>query len=230
MTATTTRQLIAYYRVSTARQGRSGLGLEAQKAAVAAYAAAEGLEIAEEHVEIESGRCTDRPVLAAAIAACHARRARLCAAKLDRISRDSAGIGIIIKRTPIAVADMPHADSFQLHIYAALAEQEAKAISARTRAALQAAKARGVRLGNPRLQPGSSETARTAREALSEQARQRAAAVTPYIAAAKKAGAVTLAEIAEALTARGVATPRGRGAWHPAQISRILSYSAAAPA
>jgi DNA invertase Pin-like site-specific DNA recombinase len=226
MTSPNRLSVIAYYRVSTARQGRSGLGLEAQRAAVAGYAAAQGAQVAEEFVEVESGRCASRPQLAAAIAACRARRGQLVVAKLDRLSRDSAEIGALMKQIDFRCADMPNADPFQLHIYAALAEQEARAISARTKAALAAAKARGVRLGNPHLRIGSAETARAAREVLEAGARQKAAAVLPYIAAARKAGARTLAELAEALEARGVATPSGRGRWHPTQVSRVLAYSA----
>lgn len=220
-------QIVAYYRVSTTRQGRSGLGLDAQRAAVAVYAAAYDGVIVEEFTEVESGRCTDRPVLASAIAACRARRALLVVAKLDRLSRDSHEISGLMKHVDFKSAETPNADAFMLHIHAAVAEQEARAISARTKAALAAAKARGVKLGNPRLQAGSRETAKVAREALQAGARAKAAAVAPYIAAARKAGAETLADLAEALTARGVATPSGRGAWYPATVSRVLAYAAA---
>lgn len=221
-------QIVAYYRVSTARQAGSGLGIEAQKAAVAGYATASGGVIGEEFTEVESGRCTERPVLAKAIAACRARRAVLVVAKLDRLSRDSHEISGLMKQVDFRCADMPNADPFQLHIFAALAEQEARAISARTKAALAAAKARGVKLGNPHLQPGSSETAKVAREALQASAQAKASRVLPYVEAARKAGAVTLKEIADALTARGVATPSRRGAsWHPAMVTRVITSTAA---
>jgi hypothetical protein len=147
-------------------------------------------------------------------------------AKLDRLSRDSEEIAGYIKRAPFKCADMPDADPFQLQIYAALAEQEARAISARTKVALAAAKVRGVKLCNPHLQPGSSETAKVAREALQAGARRKAAGVLPYVDAARRAGAVTLAELAAALTARGIATPSGGATWHPAQVSRVLAYAA----
>jgi DNA invertase Pin-like site-specific DNA recombinase len=114
-----------------------------------------------------------------------------------------------------------------LQIYAAMAEQEAENISARTKAALAVAKARGTRLGNPNLQPGSVDTARVATEARQAYARDHAAIVAPYITAARKAGASSLTQLAEALTARGVRTPSGGNVWHPATVSRIINYAAA---
>jgi DNA invertase Pin-like site-specific DNA recombinase len=114
---------------------------------------------------------------------------------------------------------------FMLTQMAAVAELEAGLISQRTKAALAAAKARGAKLGNPALRAGTPEAARAAAAAMANQARQRAATVLPYIEQARKAGATTLAELAAALTARGVATPSGRGSWHPATVSRVLAYA-----
>jgi DNA invertase Pin-like site-specific DNA recombinase len=217
-------KFIAYFRVSTARQGRSGLGLDAQREMVTTYAASQGATIIEEHTEIESGRNTARPVLESAIKACKATGATLLVAKLDRLSRDSHEIGGLIKRVPFKCAQFPDADVFMLQIYAAMAEQEAKNISARTKAALAVAKARGTRLGNPALKPGSAESAQAAREAWSQKARAKAEEIAPYVVQARWAGAATLAQVAQALTARGIRTPSGRGGWHPAQVARVMNY------
>jgi DNA invertase Pin-like site-specific DNA recombinase len=146
-------EIIAYYRVSTAKQGRSGLGLEAQRAAVAAFAKAEGFTVAAEYTEIETGKGADalnkRPQLRAALKQAKRSKASVCVARLDRLSRDVAFIsGLMSQRVPFIVAALGRdVDPFVLHIYAALAEQERKMISQRTRAGLQQAKARGVQLG-----------------------------------------------------------------------------------
>src|SRR5215207_240117 len=144
---------VAYIRVSTARQGRSGLGLEAQQAAIARFCEAEGFEVVAERIEVETGKGADaldrRPELAAALAEAKRRKCPVLVAKLDRLSRDVAFIaGLMAQRVPFIVAELgPDADPFMLHIYAALAEKERRLISARTKATLAAAKARGKRLG-----------------------------------------------------------------------------------
>jgi DNA invertase Pin-like site-specific DNA recombinase len=146
--------IVAYLRVSTAQQGRSGLGIEAQRAAIARFAAAEGFEITAEHVEIETGKGDDaldrRPKLNAALAEAKLRHCQVAVAKLDRLSRDVAFISsLMAKRVPFVVTELGRdVDPFMLHVYAALAEKERRLISERTKAALAAAKARGVRLGN----------------------------------------------------------------------------------
>src|SRR5438874_13602306 len=145
---------IAYYRVSTARQGRSGLGTEAQRAAVIRFAEAEGFTLTAEFTEIETGKGTDaldrRPQLAAALATGRSQRCPVIVAKLDRLSRDVAFIaGLMAQRVPFIVAELGiDADPFMLHLYAALAEKERAIISQRTRAALTAKKAQGALLGN----------------------------------------------------------------------------------
>jgi DNA invertase Pin-like site-specific DNA recombinase len=145
--------LVAYYRVSSQKQGRSGLGLEAQRKAVAAFASAEGFEIIAQYTEIETGKGADaldrRPELKAALKAAKKAKASVAVAKLDRLSRDVAFIsGLMAQKVPFIVAALGrNVDSFVLHIYAALAQQEREMISRRTKEALQAAKARGVKLG-----------------------------------------------------------------------------------
>src|SRR3954453_7631268 len=145
---------IAYYRVSTARQGKSGLGIEAQKAAIQRFAEAEGIEVLAEHVEVETGKGADaldrRPQLAAALAQARKAKCPVIVAKLDRLSRDVAFIsGLMAQRVPFVVAELgADVDPFMIHIYAALAEKERKLISERTRAALAYKKAQGALLGN----------------------------------------------------------------------------------
>jgi DNA invertase Pin-like site-specific DNA recombinase len=153
------KPLIAYYRVSTREQGRSGLGIDAQRAAVARFAEAENFEIVGEHVGIETGKGADaldrRPKLASALAEArqHGKHCPIVVAKLDRLSRDVHFIsGLMAHKTPFLVANLgPEVEPFLLHLYAALAEKERAIISQRTKAALAAAKARGQTLGNPRL-------------------------------------------------------------------------------
>src|SRR6195952_1039009 len=147
---------IAYLRVSTRQQGQSGLGIEAQRAALARFAEAEGMALLGEYVEVETGKGSDaldrRPQLAAALAAARAAKCSVLVSKLDRLSRDVAFVsGLMAQRVPFIVAELGRdADPFMLHLYAALAEKERRLISERTKAALAAKRASGVRLGNPR--------------------------------------------------------------------------------
>lgn len=147
---------VAYYRVSTDRQGRSGLGLDAQRRAVSEYLGASGLQPVSEFTEVESGRRADRPELAKALAACRRHGARLVIAKLDRLARNVAFVsGLMEADVDFVACDMPHANRLTIHILAAVAEHEREMISARTKAALAAARARGTLLGfaNPALEP-----------------------------------------------------------------------------
>jgi DNA invertase Pin-like site-specific DNA recombinase len=214
-------RFVAYLRVST--EGQSGLGLEAQREAVARHVTGAGGVIAAEFVEVESGRKKDRPQLTAALAACRAGRAALVIAKLDRLARNVAFVsGLMESGAEFVAADMPMVNRLTIHILAAVAEEEARMISARTRAALAAAKARGVRLGNPRLLARDASFSAKANAVQVANARQRASSVLPYIESARRAGARTLAEVAEALMARGVPAPRGGDRWSPAQVRRAL--------
>jgi DNA invertase Pin-like site-specific DNA recombinase len=217
------RPLITYIRVSTSQQGRSGLGIEAQRQTLAQFAHAEGFEVAREFVEVETGKGADaierRPQLRAALAAARKQRCHVAVAKLDRLSRDVHFIsGLMAHKVPFLVAELgPDVDPFVLHLFAALAEKERALISTRTRQALAAAKVRGVTLGNPKLHVARS----SAVSAVKAEADRYAANVLPIIREAQKAGATTLRDIADALNARGVATARG-GQWHAKSVSNIL--------
>jgi len=215
---------VAYYRVSTEKQGRSGLGLEAQQAAVQAHVAGTPGRVVAEFIEVESGRKKDRPQLAAALAAARAHRAVLVIAKLDRLARNVHFVsGLMESGVEFVAADMPTVNRLTVHILAAVAEEEARMISARTKAALAAAKARGVRLGNPNLAAGSPAQARAANAVKTGRAQVRAADVLPLIEQARRAGATTLQQLADALAARGVPTPSGCGArWRPVQVARVM--------
>jgi DNA invertase Pin-like site-specific DNA recombinase len=207
---------VSYYRVSTDRQGRSGLGLEAQQAAVRAYLGADA-PIAE-FTEIETGKRNDRPELERALALCRRRRARLVIAKLDRLSRNLAFIAALMDSGVEFVAvDNPHATRLTLHILAAVAEHEREMIADRTKAALAAAKARGVQLGRngaERLAP-----------AYRAEARERARQIAPILAELRCAG-LSARKMAAELTARNVPTPNG-GRWHAVTVLRALDRLAA---
>ena len=229
MVETTTRKpLVSYLRVSTEGQGKSGLGIDAQRAALTAFADANGFEIVAEHVEIMSGKGADaldrRPKLAAALA--HARKLKcpIAVAKLDRLSRDVAFIaGLMAQRVPFIVAELGvDADPFMLHVYAALAEKERALISSRTRVALQAKKAAGAMLGN---RTNLAEARAKACAAQAGTADVFASNVLPVIQDMQAKGITTLRDIAAALNARGVKTARG-GTWAPMTVSRILGRAA----
>jgi DNA invertase Pin-like site-specific DNA recombinase len=216
--------IITYIRVSTSQQGRSGLGIEAQREALRHFASVEGFDVSREFVEVETGKGVDamdrRPQLKAALAAARKLKCHVAVAKLDRLSRDVHFIsGLMAHKVPFLVAELgPDVDPFVLHLFAALAEKERSLISTRTRQALTAAKARGVILGNPKLHVAR----KNAVEAVKAEADRYAANVLPIIREAQKAGARTLREIAEALNARGIATARG-GQWHATSVSNVLN-------
>jgi DNA invertase Pin-like site-specific DNA recombinase len=207
---------IAYYRVSTDRQGKSGLGLEAQRAAVAAFVAGRG-ELVGEFTEIESGRKAERPQLAAALDACRRSKATLVIAKLDRLARNVAFIARLMEAGVEFVAvDNPHATKLLIHLLAAFAEHERDQISARTKAALTAAKARGVRLGNP-CPANAAARGRAVLAAKAAPAREQA---LPIIQRMRGEGA-TLRVIVAALAAEGIPPLRG-SSWHPETVRKLL--------
>lgn len=215
---------VAYYRVSTARQGKSGLGLDAQKKAVADFLNGGSWQLLAEFVEVESGKAVDRPELEQALAMCELAGATLVVAKLDRLSRNLAFLAKLQESgAQFVAADMPEANELTIHIMAAVAQAERKAISNRTKEALAAAKTRGVRLGGNRgnledLRKGPAISA----EVRGRQARERALKVARQIVAVRSGEAATsLREIARALNDRGITAPRG-GKWHAAQVKAVL--------
>jgi DNA invertase Pin-like site-specific DNA recombinase len=211
-------KFVAYFRVSTDKQGKSGLGLEAQRKSVLDYLDGGRWSLVAEFTEIESGKRNDRPELEKALAACKKQKAKLVIAKLDRLSRNLAFIAALMDSGVEFVAvDNPHANKLTVHILAAVAQHEREIISARTSAALAAAKARGKRLGNPRL----SEARRHAAMANKERADRYSANVLPVIREIQRSGIKSLRGVARALAARGTRTSRG-GAWSPVQVSAIL--------
>ena len=211
---------IAYLRVSTVRQGESGLGLEAQRATVEAFARQQGGQIAAEYVEVESGKRSDRPELAKALQAARKGRATLLIAKLDRLARSVSFISAMMDAGVDFVAvDQPFASRLTLHILAAVAEDEARRISERTKAALQAAGARGTKLGSPI----AAQTVAAARAAKSVYAARSNATTRAVVREIQASGLETLTGIARTLQARGVRTPRGRTEWQPVQVSRLLA-------
>ena len=206
---------VAYFRVSTERQGQSGLGLDAQQAAVKAYA--DG--IIHSFTEIESGKVDDRPQLQAAIAMCKATGAALLIAKIDRLSRQAAFLLTLRDSgVQIVAADMPHAGTLEFGIRAVVAQHEREEISRRTKAALQAAKARGIKLGT-HDQASLSAAGCKAVIATADNLAQR---VYPIIQDIMSAGIKSLRDIAQALTSRGIKTARGNTSWQASQVRNII--------
>jgi DNA invertase Pin-like site-specific DNA recombinase len=211
---------VAYLRVSTVRQGESGLGLEAQGATVEAFARQHGGTIVASFVEVETGKRSDRPELAKALEAARKGKATLLIAKLDRLARNVAFIANLMDAgVEFLACDQPFASRLTLHILAAVAEDEARRISERTKAALAAAKARGRKLGSP-VAAMTVANARAARTAYATKANATIRAVVREIQAS---GVETLAGIARILQARGVRTAAGRTNWQPVQVSRLLA-------
>ena len=217
-------KFVSYLRVSTPRQGRSGLGLEAQRQAVEEYLNGGRWKLVEEVIEVESGRNNKRPQLQHALSGCRLHNATLVVAKLDRLSRNASFL-LTLRDSSVefVAADLPQANRLTVGILAMVAEQEAEAISSRTRAALAAAKRRGVILGRPehldavarRLGTKASAQVRSA------QANQRAADLAPVVSGLRAKGAVSLRDLAAELTALDYLTTRGR-AWSPAEVRRLL--------
>lgn len=208
---------VVYFRVSTDKQGKSGLGLEAQRQAVTDFVAGRGI-IAAEFTEVESTR-KKRPQLIAALDACRKYKATLLIARLDRLARNVAFISNLMEsRVDFVAVDMPEANRLTIHILAAVAEHEREMISKRTSAALQAAKARGVVLGNPTPLPASKK----AIAALKEQTQAYHATVKPLVTKLRDQG-YTLTAIAEELNTRKVPTARG-GLWYPSTVRHVLRY------
>lgn len=225
------KSIIAYYRVSTAKQGRSGLGLDGQQAAVGAFVAHRGCQLLASYQEVESGKKSDRPQLARALAHAKRSRATLVVAKLDRLARNVAFLSRLMESGVDFIAiDLEHANRLTIHILSAVAEGEAKAISDRTKAALQAAKARGTKLGSAR--PGHWDGREQFRAAGLVKAREAAAAKISTAAREaysdllplmqqRRAGGATLQQIADSLNLEGHTTRRG-AQWNANAVKRVI--------
>lgn len=226
MNAKLTTKLVAYHRVSTTKQGNSGLGLEAQQAAIEAYAGRTGACIVESFTEIESGKRNERPELLKALHHAKVTGAVLVIAKLDRLSRNAAFLLTLQDSGVRFVAtDMPDANNLTVGIMALVAQQEREAISNRTKEALQAAKARGQKLGNPNgaaalLRAGKGNAAGVL--AVKTKAQEYAQEMQAVVSNLQAQGKISLGGLAEALNEGGYKTPRG-GAWHKTSVKNLLN-------
>ncbi len=222
------QKFIVYLRVSTAKQGRSGLGLEAQQQAVTDYlAGVPGAKVVSTCKEIESGKNSERPKLLEALHMCKLTGSRLLIAKLDRLSREIAFITTLqTGKVKFVCADMSDANDLTIHVIAAIAQHERKMISERTTAALAAAKRRGKVLGNPN---GARALRRAAKGNAAAMAAVQARAdgfakdVMPIVASIQDAGVTTLQGIAYELNNRGIETPRGTGRWYAGTVKSLLA-------
>lgn len=222
-----TGKFVSYLRVSTQRQGKSGLGLEAQRESVSGYLNGGKWTLIAEIVEVESGKNKERPKLAEALRLCRIHRATLLVAKLDRLARNVAFVAALKESGVKFVAvDMPDVNDMVVHILASVAQGEADAISVRTKAALAAAKARGTVLGG--LRWNSDKIASKGQKASIMKRREKAAKfradILPVIEEKQRQGATTLRAIADSLNTDGTPAPRG-GEWSPVQVQRILAQA-----
>ncbi|MBR1367089.1 recombinase family protein [Bradyrhizobium ottawaense] len=223
---TVKRRFVAYYRVSTRKQGQSGLGLDAQRAAVANHLGDGLANVIAEFTEVESGRRNDRPALDEALTAARLHRAALVVAKVDRLTRSVGFLERLLEAgVDVRFADLPAIEGptgrFMLQQMAAVAELEAGLISARTKAALAAAKARGQRLGGYRKGSLSSDTQARGRAEQSRLADRRAADLAPLLKKLRAKGVTSPTEVARALTAQGIPTARGGVKWSAPQVTLI---------
>ncbi|OZB51376.1 MAG: resolvase [Stenotrophomonas sp. 14-69-23] len=209
---------VAYYRVSTVSQGSSGLGLEAQRAAVSSYVRSVGGRLLHEYEEIESARSKDRPVLKESLRIARSKKAILVIAKLDRLARNVRFVSSLLESgVEFVAADMPHANKLTMHIISAVAEYEREMIAMRTRDALRAAKAKGVRLGSP----SAREQAPIASAEASRLADEFAKGMRPVLAVLRHDGLSSYADIARGLNRRGIATQRGKE-WTPTGVRNVV--------
>jgi DNA invertase Pin-like site-specific DNA recombinase len=225
MRATGTRYAVGLYRVSTAEQGQSGLGLEAQQASVRAFVASRGWTLVSEHSDIASGKDDRRPGFQAALLKCRQLSAVLVAARLDRITRRAHTLSQLLEDgVSVRAADMPGADDLMMRIYAAMAQKERELISARTKAALGAAKARGTVLGGDRgYRPTQGPDTAAAAESRRKAAEQAAHRLALDLERLHGEGVTSRAAMARTLTERGVSTPRGSSIWTHTTVARVLA-------
>jgi DNA invertase Pin-like site-specific DNA recombinase len=219
-------KFVSYLRVSTDRQGKSGLGLEGQRQAVANYLNGGDWRLISEFVEVESGRNADRRELEAALSLCRGHRAALIVANVSRLTRSVAFLSkLLASDVEIRFLDLPAIEGatgkFLLHQMASVAELEAGMISDRTKKALAAAKARGVKLGGFRGRAGTSDDCARARKARTSRVRDHAASVAPIFARIDPACSLSLRAIAAKLTAEGLPTPAGSADWSAATVARV---------
>jgi DNA invertase Pin-like site-specific DNA recombinase len=241
--ATNSGKFVCYYRVSTGRQGKSGLGLEAQRTAVKTYLNGGDWKIVAEFTEVESGKRSDRPALDEALAAARLHRASLVVSKVDRLTRSVAFLSRLLEAgVDVRFADLPQIEGatgrFLLQQMVSVAELEAGMISARTKAALAAAKDRGKKLGGRRRKiiglddkggaiygdvvNGSPKARANGTRVRQERATARAADIAPTVKAIQAAGKTTLRAIAAGLNEQGIPTARGQGTWSAVQVARVL--------
>ena len=221
-------KFVLYYRVSTQRQGQSGLGLEAQQQQAMQYLQQVSGQMIQEFVEVESGRKANRPELEKAIDLCRAYNATLLVAKFDRLSRDAHFLlGLQKAGIKFIAADNPQANELTVGILALVAQQEAKAISERTKAALAAAKARGVKLGGNRGYSGNKDDLVTATEAKKAKADEAAKLLQPILNRVNPKGKLSLNKVAQVLNMEGVTTPSGKGKWYPSTVKNVYQRLAA---
>jgi DNA invertase Pin-like site-specific DNA recombinase len=217
-----THRFVAYFRVSTQKQGHSGLGLAAQRKAVADYLqVCRGAQIAD-YQDVESGKNDDRPALLKALQHCRMAKATLVIAKLDRLSRDAHFISTLLKSgVDFRATDMPEADAFMIRIRAAVYQEERELISKRTKAALAAAKARGVKLGNPKNLRNQAAGSVRGNARKIELADAFASSAISWVDDARAAGAQSLRQIARHLNEKGARTSRGC-LWTAVQVKAVL--------
>ena len=219
-------KVVAYYRVSTERQGRSGLGLEAQRHAVASLCNSRGWEIISEYTEVESGKDNDRAQLTTALHHAKVTNGTLVIAKLDRLSRDVAFIAALhASGAKFIAADMPEANELTVHVMAAFAQAERKAISERTKDGLAAAKARGVKLGNPNGAAALRKAGKgngASLEIIRAKADTFARDFAPIVDRLRSEGLTSLPQLARALNEGQFSTARG-GSWHPSSVRNLLA-------
>lgn len=221
---------VTYFRVSSRKQGKSGLGLEAQQVSVEAFLRTGDWKTkVGEFVEVESGKRNDRPKLAEALALCRIFNATLMIAKLDRLARNVAFI-VNLKESGVefTAADMPTANTFTINIMASVAQQEVEMIADRTRKALATARAKGTRLGrrDGAIAAFSEMGVRASAEVRTAKAKAKAKDLLPLIQAAKESGASSLRQIAAVLNSRDTPTARGGGQWSAVQVARVIARAA----
>ena len=218
------RFAVGLYRVSTAEQGQSGLGLEAQQGSVRAFVATQGWTLVAEFSDVASGKDDGRPGFQAALRRCRQLGAVLAAARLDRITRRAHTLSQLLEDGySIRAADMPGADDLMMRVYAAMAQKERELISERTKAALGAAKARGARLGGDRgYRPPSGPDCEAASVARRERAERAAYRLLLEVDRVRDSGVTSMQDLARCLTERGVLTPRGSATWTHTTVGRLL--------